>query len=55
MERQRPFGAVVERWDPFRVSEIQGEVNRLFDNFFGRPATATAPTRERLWVPASWK
>jgi hypothetical protein len=36
IERWRPFGAVIER-DPFR--DIQGEVNRLFDSFLGRPAT----------------
>jgi HSP20 family protein len=52
MERWRPFGGVVERWDPFRVSDIQGEMNRLFDTFFGRPTTATAPTGERMWAPA---
>jgi HSP20 family protein len=43
---------MVERWDPFRVSDIQGEMNRLFDTFFGRPATATAPSGERMWAPA---
>jgi HSP20 family protein len=52
MERWRPFGSVVDRWDPFRVSDIQGEMNRLFDTFFGRPATATAPMGERMWAPA---
>ena len=41
MERWRPFGlSTQDRWEPFRVSDIQTEVNRLFDNFFGRPATA---------------
>ena len=35
MERWRPFGAV-DRWEPFRnLVDIQGEVNRLFDQFFG--------------------
>jgi HSP20 family protein len=52
IERWRPFGGMVERWDPFRVSDIQGEMNRLFDTFFGRPATATAPSGERMWAPA---
>ena len=52
MERWRPFGSVVEHRDPFRTNDIQGEVNRLFDSFFGRPATATAPTGERMWAPA---
>ena len=39
----------IVRWDPAReVDSLQGEVNRLFDNFFGRPpATATG----RTWVP----
>src|SRR5438128_10634151 len=48
MERWRPFGlSTSDRWEPFRVSDIQSEVNRLFDNFFGRPASATG----RGWVP----
>jgi HSP20 family protein len=48
MERWHPFGlSTTDRWEPFRVSDIQGEVNRLFDNFFGRPATTTG----RAWVP----
>jgi HSP20 family protein len=48
MERWRPFGlSTVDRWEPFCVSDIQTEVNRLFDNFFGRPATATG----RGWTP----
>ena len=49
VERWRPFGTAVERWEPFR--DIQGEVNRLFDNFFGRPATMTMG--ERMWAPLS--
>lgn len=52
MERWRPFGGAVEHRDPFRMSDIQGEVNRLFDSFFGRPTTAVAPTGERMWAPA---
>jgi HSP20 family protein len=48
MERWRPFGlSTQDRWEPFRVSDIQTEVNRLFDNFFGRPATAAG----RSWTP----
>jgi hypothetical protein len=35
IERWRPFATSVERWEPFR--EIQSEMNRLFDGFFGRP------------------
>ncbi|HEY3065196.1 MAG TPA: Hsp20/alpha crystallin family protein [Methylomirabilota bacterium] len=51
VERWRPFGAA-ERWEPFRnVTDIQGEVNRLFDSFFGRPAS-TGAAMERGWAPA---
>lgn len=51
IERWRPFGgATVERWDPFRgLSDIQGEVNRLFDSFFGRPSVAAQGGR--AWMP----
>ena len=50
VERWRPYGSMVERWQPFRnVDDIQGEMNRLFDSFFGRPATV--PAGERLWAP----
>src|SRR5437773_11659207 len=49
MGRWRPFGTL-ERWEPLRsLGDIQGEVNRLFDGFFGRPATVAAG--ERLWAP----
>lgn len=51
MERWRPFGTTLERWEPSRVNDIQGEVNRLFDSFFGRPATVAAG--ERMWAPLS--
>ncbi len=51
VERWRPFGGSLARWDPFQsVSEIQQEMNRIFDSFFGRPTTLQAT--ERLWVPA---
>jgi HSP20 family protein len=37
------------RWDPAReVDTLQGEVNRLFDTFFGSSNDA----RARRWVPA---
>jgi len=50
MTRWTPFGTL-ERWDPFRnLGDIQHEVNRLFDNFSGRPAQGTAG--ERMWLPA---
>lgn len=48
IERWRPFVSV-ERWDPFRnMSDMQGEVNRLFDSFLGRPATGS---QARTWAP----
>jgi len=47
LERGRPFGGAVSRWEG--VTDIQQEVNRLFDNFFGRPAMMQ--TGERLWQP----
>jgi HSP20 family protein len=37
----------VERWEG--ATDIQQEMNRLFDDFFGRPAMV--PTGDRLWVP----
>jgi HSP20 family protein len=49
MERWRPFGTT-ERWEPFRnLGDIQGEMNRLFDTFLGRPA---APASAGRWLPA---
>jgi HSP20 family protein len=40
----------VDRWEPFRnLVDIQGEVNRLFDAFAGRPMTGTAAAR--TWMP----
>ena len=50
MDRWRPFGTV-ERWDPFRgMGDIQGEINRLFDSFGGRPGAMAGG--ERTWLPA---
>lgn len=37
----------VERWEG--ATDIQREMNRLFDDFLGRPAMV--PTGDRLWVP----
>jgi HSP20 family protein len=51
MERWRPNGTAVELWEPFRVNDIQDEMSRLFDSFFGRPATVAAG--ERMWAPLS--
>ncbi len=46
--RFRPYSSVV---DPLRdFSEIQSEVNRLFDSFVGRPSQIVGT--ERIWVPA---
>ena len=51
MTRWTPFGTL-ERWDPFRnLGDIQHEMNRLFDNFSGRPAQMATPG-ERMWLPA---
>ena len=44
VERWRPFGTSMDRSGS--VADIQGEVNRLFDGFFGRPARDG-----REWVP----
>jgi len=46
MERWRPFGTA-DRWESFRnMGDIQGEVNRLFDTFLGRPVAAAPAMRE---------
>jgi HSP20 family protein len=46
--RFRPLSQAV---DPFRdLSDIQGEMNRLFDSFFGRPSQVGGV--ERVWAPA---
>jgi HSP20 family protein len=52
MERWRQFGSA-DRWEPFRnLVDIQGEVNRLFDNFLGRPVPAAAAAAAgRTWLP----
>ena len=51
IERWRPFVSM-ERWDPFRsMTDIQGEVNRLFDSFLGRPATPANGSAVRTWAP----
>src|SRR5688572_26261130 len=49
IEMWRPFGMTVERSQPFRgLSDIQAEMNRLFDGVFGHPASAAV---ERPWMP----
>jgi HSP20 family protein len=51
IERWRPFGSV-DRWEPLRgMSDIQGEVNRLFDSFFGRPSAVATGSGPRMWMP----
>ena len=40
IDRWRPYGTAMERWEPFRnANDIQREMNRLFDSFFGSRAT----------------
>lgn len=49
--RWRPIGQAAERWDPFRdMGDLQHEMNRVFDTFFGRPAGPV--TTDRVWAPA---
>ncbi len=51
IERWGPFGLTLNRWEPFRgLSDIQTEMNRLFDNFFGCPIGLGVA--ERVWAPA---
>ena len=41
------------RWEPIReVDTLQGEMNRLFDTFFGNGRGLGGETRARRWVPA---
>ena len=49
IEMWRPFGMTVERSQPSRnLSDLQSEMNRLFDGVFGHPASVAS---ERLWMP----
>jgi len=50
IERWSPFATSLERWEPFR--DVQSEVNRLFDSFFGRPSAVVTGTGSRVWMPA---
>jgi len=51
IERWRPFVSM-EKWEPFRgMSDIQGEVSRIFDTFLGRPAVSGAGSAVRTWAP----
>jgi HSP20 family protein len=47
--RFRPFNQAVDSFRDF--GDMQAEVNRLFDNFLGRPAQQ-AGGMERVWAPA---
>jgi len=50
--RWRPFGEGLEPWVGARdVGDIQSEMNRLFDTFFGR--SAQVGPAERSWAPAA--
>ena len=48
IERWRPSGTLMDR-EPFR--DIQNEMNRLFDGFFGRPLGTATGTGSRAWMP----
>jgi len=47
--RFRPFSHAVDSFRDF--GDMQAEVNRLFDNFLGRPAQPPGGM-ERVWAPA---
>jgi HSP20 family protein len=47
--RFRPFSQAVDSFRDF--GDMQAEVNRLFDNFLGRPTQPHAGM-ERVWAPA---
>ena len=51
-----PAGASVSRWDPLHgLSDIQGEVNRLFDEILGNLGSTTSRqqrTQQTQWAPA---
>jgi HSP20 family protein len=52
--RWRPMGQALERWDPGReMSDLQRELNRLFDSFFGRELMPghQGAGRELAWAP----
>jgi len=50
--RWRPYSQGLEPWVGAReFGDIQADVNRLFDTFFGRTAQSGVP--ERAWAPAA--
>jgi HSP20 family protein len=48
MTRWRPFGSTTGQWES-GLGDIQTEVNKLFDTFFGRPTSYGG--HERMWAP----
>ncbi len=47
----RPAGQAADRWESFgELSDIETEMNRLFNGFFGRPRLASGA--DRVWAPA---
>lgn len=50
LERWRPRFGALTRWDPFaELRDLQREMDRLFESFFGR---ARAEVAEAEWSPA---
>src|SRR5262250_2408871 len=47
LEHWRSATGSLERWEG--LGDIQSEMNRLFDHFFGRPTSVQ--TSDRPWVP----
>jgi len=48
--RWRPISQGVERWEPFHgLSDVQSEVDRLIDSFFGRPGSEGG--LGSIWAP----
>src|SRR5262245_18778271 len=51
IDHWRPFMSI-EKWDPVRgMTDVQGEVNRIFDTFLGRPMVSGAGSAVRTWAP----
>ena len=50
IEMWRPFGTTMDRWQPFRnLTDIQTEMNRMFDSVFGH--STAVPAGDRMWAP----
>src|SRR5436309_11803978 len=50
IERWSPLAGWMEGWEGYR--DVQSDVNRLFDSFFGRPSAVVTGTGSRVWMPA---